>query len=82
MNRILRDEYRSDEEVEEWKRRDPIDLFKALLIDQNIASVNEINKLQESVTEAIADALQFARESPYPNEEDLWEDLYADPLPA
>ena len=82
LNRILRDEYRSDEEVEEWKRRDPIDLFKALLIDQNIASVNEINKLQESVTEAIADALQFARESPYPNEEDLWEDLYADPLPA
>ena len=82
LNRILRDEYRSDEEVEEWKRRDPIDLFKALLIDQNIASVNEINNLQESVTEAVADALQFARESPYPNEEDLWEDLYADPLPA
>jgi len=82
LNRILRDEYRSDEELEQWKRRDPIDLFKALLIDQNIASVNKINELQESVTEAIADALQFARESPYPKEEDLWEDMYADPLPA
>ena len=57
-------------------------LSQNFLIDQNIASVNEINNLQESVTEAVADALQFARESPYPNEEDLWEDLYADPLPA
>ena len=82
LNRILREEYRSDEELDEWKQRDPIDLFKALLIEQNIASEEEISGLQENVSETIADALEFARESPYPKEEDLLEDMYADPLPV
>ena len=82
LNRILREEYRSEEELQEWKKRDPIDLFKALLIEQNISSEEEINKLQHNVAETINDALEFARESPYPNEEDLLEDMYADPLPA
>ena len=82
LNRILREEYRSEEELQEWKKRDPIDLFKALLIEQNISSEKEINKLQDNVAETINDALKFARESPYPNEEDLLEDMYADPLPA
>ena len=82
LNRILREEYRSEEELQEWKQRDPIDLFKALLIEQNIYSEEEINELQDNVAETVNDALEFARESPYPNEEDLLEDMYADPLPA
>jgi TPP-dependent pyruvate/acetoin dehydrogenase alpha subunit len=82
LNRILREEYRSEEELQEWKQRDPIDLFKALLIEQNIYSEEEINELQDNVAETVNDALKFARESPYPNEEDLLEDMYADPLPA
>ena len=82
LNRILREEYRSEEELQEWKQRDPIDLFKALLIEQNINSEEEINELQDNVAETVNDALEFARESPYPNEEDLLEDMYADPLPA
>ena len=82
LNRILREEYRSEEELQEWKKRDPIDLFKALLIEQNISSEEEINRLQDNVAVTINDALEFARESPYPNEEDLLEDMYADPLPA
>ncbi|MDP6050667.1 MAG: thiamine pyrophosphate-dependent dehydrogenase E1 component subunit alpha [SAR202 cluster bacterium] len=82
LNRILREEYRSEKELQEWKQRDPIDLFKALLIEQNIFSEEEINELQDNVAETINDALEFARESPYPNEEDLLEDMYADPLPA
>ena len=82
LNRILREEYRSEEELQEWKQRDPIDLFKALLIEQNISSEEEINELQDNVAETVNDALEFARESPYPNEEDLLEDMYADPLPA
>ena len=82
LNRILREEYRSEEELQEWKQRDPIDLFKALLIEQNIYSEEEIYELQDNVAETVNDALEFARESPYPNEEDLLEDMYADPLPA
>ena len=82
LNRILREEYRSEEELQEWKQRDPIDLFKALLIEQNIYSEEEINELQDNVAKTVNDALEFARESPYPNEEDLLEDMYADPLPA
>ena len=59
LNRILREEYRSEEELQEWKQRDPIDLFKALLIEQNIYSEEEINELQDNVAETVNDCILY-----------------------
>ena len=81
LNRIVRDPFRTDEEVEYWLKRDPIDLHKKVLLEQGIATQEEIDQVDTDATAAIAEALEFARESPYPEPEDLLVDMYADPIP-
>lgn len=81
LNRILREPYRTDEEVEHWRERDPITLHTAWLKDQGVATAEEIEAVRADVNCAIDDALEFARESPYPDASDLFTDLYADPIP-
>ena len=82
LNRIIRESYRTDDEVERWRLRDPIALHSQWLMEQEIATEDEIEGVREEVAETIAEALQFARESPYPEVDDLLTDLYADPLPV
>ena len=82
LNRILREPYRTDEEVEQWKKRDPISLHSTWLKEQGVATEEEIDSVWSEVTQAIDDALEFARNSPYPEADDLFTDMYADPLPA
>ena len=81
LNRILREPYRTEEEIEFCRQRDPIDIHSKWLLENDVASQEEIDKVQNDVYEAIDDALQFARESPYPDEADLFTDLFADPIP-
>ena len=82
LNRILREPYRTDEEVEQWKERDPISLHSTWLKEQGVATEEEIESVWSEVSQAIDDALEFARNSPYPDADDLFTDMYADPLPA
>ncbi|SVA84224.1 uncharacterized protein METZ01_LOCUS137078 [marine metagenome] len=82
LNRILREPYRTDEEVEQWKERDPISLHSTWLKEQGVATEEEIDSVWSEVNQAIDDALEFARNSPYPEADDLFTDMYADPLPA
>ena len=82
LNRILREPYRTDEEVEQWKERDPISLHSTWLKEQGVATEEEIDSVWSEVSQAIDDALEFARNSPYPDADDLFTDMYADPLPA
>ena len=82
MVRILRESYRTEEEVEAWRERDPIDVHSRWLVEQEIASQEEIEEVRQDVADTIAEALQFARESPYPEMDDLLNDMYADPLPV
>ncbi len=82
MNRILRESYRSEEEVERWRQRDPIVLHSRWLVEQGIATQDQIEAVRSEVAETIAEALEFARESPYPEPDDLFTDMYADPLPV
>jgi len=81
LNRILRESYRTEEEVEKWKKRDPIALHSQWLTEQSVATKAEIDEVWSEVNDAIDDALKFARESPYPEPEDLFTDMYADPIP-
>ena len=64
-----------------WRKRDPIEIHKAMLLEQDLASQEEIDALDADVIATIEEALEFARESPYPEPEDLFTDMYADPIP-
>ena len=81
LGRILRDPYRTEEEVARWRERDPIELHKERLIQQGLATQEEVDAVQAEVAATIEEALEFARESPYPAEEDLFTDMYANPIP-
>ena len=81
LGRIVRNPYRDDAEVEEWQRRDPLDIHRAMLIEQGFATADELDALEEEVKAEIEEAVTFARESPYPDPEEVWEDMFADPIP-
>jgi pyruvate dehydrogenase E1 component alpha subunit len=81
LGRIVRNSYRDDDEVEEWKQRDPLDIHRARLIEQNIATAEELDALEEHVKGEIEEAVAFARESPYPDPSEVWEDMFAVPIP-
>ncbi|MEM3285617.1 MAG: thiamine pyrophosphate-dependent dehydrogenase E1 component subunit alpha [Fervidicoccaceae archaeon] len=72
--------YRKREEVE-WrkKNKDPIELFKRRLLDMGIAKEEELRDIDSRVEREVQDAVRFAEESPYPNPEELYEDVFSTP---
>ncbi|HVR64503.1 MAG TPA: pyruvate dehydrogenase (acetyl-transferring) E1 component subunit alpha [Polyangia bacterium] len=55
--------YRTKEEVEEWKKRDPIGFGRELLSKANVPEA-EIVAIEEKVKAEIEEAVQFAEDSP------------------
>jgi pyruvate dehydrogenase E1 component alpha subunit len=80
LGRIVRAAYREDEEVEMWRQRDPINIHKEKLLSQGIATQEEIDAMEAETRQQIDDATEFARQSPYPEPEALFEDMFADPI--
>src|SRR3954470_6118303 len=64
------EEYRSKEQVEEWRKRDPIKNFAAKLDDV------DLDALAEQVTQRIDEAVEFADESDFPLPDSLYEHIY------
>jgi len=70
--------YRTREDVEEWKKRDPIVTFKAKLLERRIP-IENLKKTEEEVKREIAEAVKFARESPNPDPNDAFKDIFVSP---
>jgi len=72
--------YRTLEEVAKYKaHRDPIVLFRRVLLSNGIAA-NELEAIESEVATAVAEAIQFARDSPLPDVAGLYDNLYSRPL--
>ena len=69
--------YRTDEEVEEWKKKDPIDLFESRLADQDILTAEAAQAVHDETLVEVAAAVKFAEDSPFPDLSALTEDVYA-----
>jgi pyruvate dehydrogenase E1 component alpha subunit len=70
--------YRSREEVSEVReKRDPIEHFGKKLIERGVISAEELKKIDTEVKERVVDAANFATESPEPDPEELYTDVYA-----
>ena len=78
---LAREPYRSEEEVEFWKGRDPITIHKGILMEHTIATEGEMEEMEATVKAQIEEALEFARTSPYPEPEAIFEDMFANPIP-
>lgn len=68
--------YRTKEEVAEWKLRDPIELIKDRILTNKIATQEELDAIDERVKKQVDDAVKFAEESPWPQPEEAFEDIY------
>ena len=69
--------YVPKEMIEEWKKKDPVEKFEHILLNDRV--LNETNKkqLEEKIAAGIEDAIQFALEDPYPKGEDAPKGVYA-----
>jgi len=68
--------YRTKEEVEKEKQRDPIDLFRAYCAKEGILTDGEIKAVEEEVNKLVDEAVAFAEASPEPPTEWLLADIY------
>lgn len=71
--------YRTSEEVKCWQNEeDPIGLYHKHLLDNKIASMDELNALEKSTEQEVQEAVQFAESSPEPPLEDLFKNIYVE----
>ncbi len=74
-------EYRSEEEVEKYKTtRDPLKLYRQLILDEKLLSDEDLKALEQSLKDQVQEAVDFAKESDFPKPEDLYENMYANPI--
>ncbi|MGQ9502350.1 MAG: thiamine pyrophosphate-dependent dehydrogenase E1 component subunit alpha [Anaerolineae bacterium] len=69
--------YRDRAEVQEWRKKDPIPRFRNYLLEQGIASEDELAAIEAEVKREIADAVKFAQESPQPDPATAMDYIYA-----
>jgi pyruvate dehydrogenase E1 component alpha subunit len=72
--------YRSKDEVEDRKKLDPITRLKAQMIEKKWATEAKIKEIEKNVKQVIADSVEFASNSPWPDVSDVFTDIYKDPL--
>src|SRR5919112_818066 len=71
------EKYRTKEEIEEWRGRDPLGMVEQKLIDNDVLDEDEIEEIKGEAKERIKEAVEFADESDEPPEEELYTDVYA-----
>ena len=69
--------YRTRAEIEKYQERDPIKLFTATLIENDILTDKGIEELEAEIKEEVEQAARFAEDSPEPEPEELYTNVYA-----
>jgi pyruvate dehydrogenase E1 component alpha subunit len=70
------EEYRTKEQVEEWRKRDPINAFKDRLVAEGVLSEDDAEGLDAKAMKRIDEAVAFADNSPFPDLDSLYDDIY------
>jgi len=68
--------YRTREEEKFWKERDPITAFSQKVAERGIMTAEEVAALNDQAVQDIEEATEFAVNSPWPEPEELYTDLY------
>lgn len=70
--------YRTKEELEEYKTKDPIEHVLNVIKTQQFATEAEIESINEKVKAIIDDCVDFAENSPWPDDSEVYKDIYTD----
>ena len=69
--------YRPEGELEEWLKKDPIVLYEKKLKKEGLLDDKQIKNLKDAAQKEVDEAVAFARQSPQPDIEELYKDIYA-----
>ena len=69
--------YRTKKEVDEWKKKDPIVKFRNYLLENKLATEEELDEINRKSMEVVEGSVKFAMESPEPTLESAFEDIFA-----
>ena len=73
--------YREKEEVREYQQKDPVKVTEQLILDNGLATEEDIKKIKDAVKAEVAEAAKFAEESNFPDASELYTDNYSEPYP-
>jgi pyruvate dehydrogenase E1 component alpha subunit len=77
MSDPIHGHYRTKEEVEAHRKRDPIHLWSERLIADGIMTAEAIAAMDAEVVAEVQDAYDFADQAPEPDAQELYQDVYA-----
>jgi len=69
--------YRTREEITKYQERDPIKLFQDSLREAGVFGQKDFDQIRQQAVDAVDRAVKFADESPFPDESELFADIYA-----
>lgn len=70
--------YRQAEEVRKYQTNDPIGIYRQYLIENKIATDEELNAADQAAENEVNEAVEFAESSPEPEMSELFKDLYVE----
>jgi len=70
--------YRTKEEVDEYKQRDPIQTVLQTILTKKFATQEEIDAINKRVNDTVTESVKFAEESPWPDDSEVLKDIYID----
>jgi TPP-dependent pyruvate/acetoin dehydrogenase alpha subunit len=68
--------YRTEKEISDCKKKDPIVRFRKELVARGVMTEAEADKIHKEAVEEINQAVKFAEESPWPEPEEIYTDIY------
>ena len=68
--------YRSKEELDSYKSNDPLDIISKEIIKRKFLTKKQLEKINKDIIQEIKEAAEFALDSPFPFDEDLYTNVY------
>jgi 2-oxoisovalerate dehydrogenase E1 component len=69
--------YRTQEEIDTWKARDPLKLYRERLLAEEIANTDEIEAIEVQVKATVEEAFEFSKNSPWPDPETVLDHIFS-----
>ncbi len=70
--------YRTKEEVEQYRKQDPIETTAATILKKKYAMQADLDAISARIDAEIDECVKFAEESPFPDDSELFKDIYAE----
>jgi pyruvate dehydrogenase E1 component alpha subunit len=71
--------YRTKDEVEEYKQRDPVEVVRKTILDKKMATEKDLAAIDKKVVAQVEESVKFAEESAFPDPAEAMTDIYHEP---